>query len=96
MKIRKIKSTRILAMWSVDINAYFLYIRIYYILPHKQDHVRHDLNPNALESKAGGSLCVPGQPGLHTEFEFQDTVTWLDPVFQSQVNKQSMIVSYIC
>lgn len=42
MKICKIKSARILAMWNLDSNPYFLYIHVYYILPQKQDPVRHD------------------------------------------------------
>lgn len=68
MKIRRIKSTGIIAMWSVDINLYFLYIRVYYILPHKQDRVSHD--GTRLESQCSGvegrRISVSSRPAWFT------------------------------
>jgi len=30
--------------------------------------MEHAFNPSTWEAKAGGSLCVSGQPGTHGEF----------------------------
>ena len=67
----------------LSVHSSLLYIN--HISRIMSDMMVHDLNPNALELKVGGALCVPGQPGLRSKFK--DSVTWLDPVFQSQANK---------
>jgi hypothetical protein len=58
--------------------------------PYGQVAVAHIFNPSPEEAKAGGSLWVPGQPGLQREFQSSQGYTEL-PCFRKtnkQTNKQ--------
>ena len=55
----------------------------------------HTFNPTSQEAEAGGSLCVPGEPGLQELAPGQAPKLWRNPVSTKQNTKEGWPVGIL-